>query len=242
LESVFARVDRWYEERGFRPPRTAYPHWGEVGARALPYYKARGRTFVFSSYHPGQLKWERLLPNWWPYGLNSFFYDYFPEDPEMYNIGATLPRHIMAHDVLTGVTTWAGDNPTNDMARAAQRAGAAVRMALDSGFFAEVLTHEQKFSVLSLEEIDRWLTLLPGELAHYDTQLVGHEQAADVTKARDESWIAAASARDDGPIALELAGTADVPQEVAIFENDADGVVQQWKPVPAFREDLKVSF
>jgi hypothetical protein len=240
LEQVFARVDHWYAQRGIQPPRTAYPHWGEVGVRALPFYKARGRTFVFSSYHPGQLKWERLFPNWWPYGLNSFFYDYFPEDPEMYNVGATLPRHIMAHDVLTGCTTWAGDNSTNDMVKAAQRTGMAVRMALDAGFFAEVLTHEQKFSALTLEEIDRWLSLLPNELARYDARLVGHEHAVDATKARDETWISTAAVADGKALCVSMAGAAEVPQELAIFANEGDGVVQSWHSIPPFQDVLEL--
>ena len=122
LKEIFERVDHWYDQRGLKPPRRAVFHWGEVGVRVLPHLKSRGRTFVYSTYHLGQVKWERLFPNWWPYGLNSLFYDYIPEDPEMYNIGAMLPRHLVEPDVLTGCTTWAGDNPTNDMDKAAERA------------------------------------------------------------------------------------------------------------------------
>ena len=187
------------------------------------------------------MKWERLFPNWWPYGLNSLFYDYVPEDPEMYNVGAGLPRHIMDVDVLTGCTTWAGDNPTNDMVKAAQRASMPVRLSLDSGFFAEIVTHEQKFSVLSLGEIDRWLALLSQEVTHYEVRLVGHEQAAEYTKARDESWIAAASTPDGKAIAITLCGISDVPQELAVFENDGNSVIRRWKPVPAFQREILVN-
>ena len=241
LRELFERVDQWYEERGFKPPRTAYFHWGEVGIRALPYLKARGRTFVYCVYHPGQLKWERLFPNWWPYGLNSLFYDYIPEDPEIYTVGAGLPRHIVEPDVLTGCTTWAGENPSNDMVKAAERASLPIRLALDSGFFAEVATHEQKFSVLTLEEIDRWLTLLAEKVARYRIRLVGHEQAAEYTKARDESWIAAASTPDGRAMDISLKGMASVPLELALFENEGDGVIQRWEPIPGFREKLQVT-
>ena len=241
LKERFERVDRWYEERGIQPPRTAYFHWGEVGVRALPYLKARGRTFVYSVYHPGQVKCERLSPNWWPYGLDSLFYDYMPDDPEIYNVGAGLPRH-MGPDVLTGCTTWAGDHPTNDMAKAAQRAALPIRLALDSGFFAEVSTHEQKFSVLTLEEIDRWLALLAQEVARYQVQFVGHEQAAEYTKARDESWIAAASTPDGKAVHVSLRGETRVPLKLALFENDGDGVIQRWEPISAFQGTLEVTF
>ena len=222
LKAIFERVDRWYDERGLRPPRRAAFHWGEVGVRVLPYLKARGRTFVYSTYHLGQVKWERLFPNWWPYGLNSLFYDYIPEDPEMYNIGAMLPRHLVEPDVLTGCTTWAGDNPTNDMDKAADRAAGSVRLALDSGFFSEITTHEQKFGVLSLEEIDRWLSLVSQRTDRFDIRGVSHDEAAEYTRARDESWISAASTPDGRAVSLNLDGKASVDLELAVFENDRD--------------------
>lgn len=242
LREIFERVDRWYEARGIKPPRTSYFHWGEVGVRALPFMKARGRTFVYSTYHLGQLKWERLFPNWWPYGLNSLFYDYFPEDPEMYNISASLPRHLVPPDVLTGCTTWAGDNPTNDMVKAAQRASGSVRLALDSGFLASITTHEQKFGVLTLEEIDRWLALLAQEVARYEARLVGHERAAEYTRSRDESWIVAASAPGGRAVAVSLGGGSRVALELAVFENEGDGVICRWEQIPAFQERLRVEF
>ena len=240
LKAIFDRVDRWYDERGLRPPRRAAFHWGEVGVRVLPYLKARGRTFVYSTYHLGQVKWERLFPNWWPYGLNSLFYDFIPEDPEMYNIGAMLPRHLVEPDVLTGCTTWAGDNPTNDMDRAADRAAGSVRQALDSGFFSEITTHEQKFGVLSLEEIDRWLSLVSRRTDRFDIRGVSHDEAAEYTRARDESWIAAATSPDGRAVSVNLDGKASRDLELAVFENDRDSVVQRWESVPAFGGKVRV--
>jgi hypothetical protein len=242
LETIFGRLERWYAERGLRTPRTAYFHWGEVGIRALPYLKASGRTFLYSTYNPGQLKWERLFPNWWPYGLNSLFYDYFPEDPEVYNVGAGLPRHLIAPDVLTGCTTWAGENSANDMEKAAGRSAHAVRLALDSGFFAEMGTHEQKFAVLTLDEIDRWLALLGQQITDYGPKLVGHELAATYTKARDESWLASAIVEASGKIRLSLEGAADLPQELAVFENEGQGVIRCWEAVPAFGQNQQIEF
>jgi len=241
LGAIFGQVDRWYELGGFRPPKTAYFHWGEIGLRALPYLKARGRTFVYCPYHLGQVKWDRLAPGWWPYGLNSLFYDYYPDDPEIYNLGGSLPRNIMEPDVFTGCTVWAGDNSVNDMAKAAQRAGLAIRLALDSGFFAEVTTHEQKLGVLTLEEIDRWLRLLEAEVGRYALRLVGHEQAADYTKARDESWITSANCADGHSLAVSFDGCAAVPLELAIFEYDGDAVGLRWQSIPAFSQPCSIT-
>jgi hypothetical protein len=241
LERIFTRVDRWYADRGLEPPRTPYFHWGEIGVRALSHLKRRGRTFVFSPYHLGQLKVERLFPNWWPYGLNSLFYDYVPEDPEIYNIGAGLPRHLMAHDVLTGCTTWAGENPTNDMAAAAARTAEAVRLGLDSGFFTEITTHEQKIGVLSLEQIDNWLSLLDPVMERFGVRSVGHEQAAEYTRARDQAWIASATRADTGRTEICLDGLSAVPLELAVFTDDDDGVDLRWEEIPVTQEPAQVS-
>ena len=95
--------------------------------------------------------------------------------------------------------------------------------------------------MLSLEEIDRWLTLLSQEVTHYEVRLVGHEQAAEYTKARDESWIAAATTHNMKAITITLCGTSDVPQELAVFENDGDSIIRRWESVPAFQRELLVN-
>jgi hypothetical protein len=238
LDTIFKQVDQWYAEKGLQPPSTAYCHWGEIGVNALPYFKQRGRVFLNLTYHAGQMKWERLFPNWWPYGLNSLFYDYIPEDPELYTLGAVLPRHLMSPDVLTGSTLCAGDNPSNDMAKAAERSALAVHMALDSGFFAEITTHEQKFSVLSLEEIDRWMSLLDHEISLYKPRLVGHELAATYTKTRDETWLSEVKRLKRDSCRITMTGAPAIPLELAVFENDGEGISQRWAPVPAFQGEV----
>jgi hypothetical protein len=235
LRARFERIDAWYAQREIQPPATAYFHWGEIGIRALPHLKSRGRTYLYATYDIGQLKWERLFPGWWPYGLNSLFYDYLPDDPDMYNVGAVLPRHLVEPDVLTGCTTWAGDNPTNDMDKASDRAAEAVRLALDSGFYAEITTHEQKFGVLTLEEIDRWLSLIDTKTEPYDIRKVGHEHALSYTRARDESWISTASTTAGRSLELELDGASEMALEVGRFDDEDEDVALRWETVPSFR-------
>ena len=238
LETIFTRVDQWYAEKGFQPPSTAYCHWGEVGVNALPFFKRRGRNFINMIHHTGQVKWERLFPNWWPYGLNSLFYDYIPEDPELYTVGAGLPRHLIAPDVLTGCTLWGGENPSNDMAKAAEHSALPVHLALDSGFFAEISTHEQKFSVLSLDEFDRWMSLLNQEISLYKPRLVGHELAATYTRARDETWLSEVMRMERGFCQITLDGAPALPLELEVFENDGEDISQRWVPVPVFQGDV----
>jgi hypothetical protein len=239
LDAIFTRIDQWYADMDILPPITAYCHWGEIGVNALPYFKERGRKFLNLTYSAGQVKWERLFPNWWPYGLDSLFYDYIPEDPELYTLGAVLPRHLMSPDVLTGSTLCMGENSCNDMNKAAERAALSVRRALDSGFFAEITTHEQKFSVLSLEEIDHWLTLLDQEISHYQPRLVGHELVAKYSRARDETWLSEVIITEKDRYQVAMIGDPNTALELAIFENDGDEISMHWVPVPDFKGEVK---
>jgi uncharacterized small protein (DUF1192 family) len=241
LDAIFSQVDGWYAGMDILPPTTAYCHWGEIGVNALPYFKARGRQFLNLTYHAGQVKWERLFPDWWPYGLDSLFYDYIPEDPELYTLGAVLPRHLMSPDVLTGSTLCMGENSGNDINKAAERTALAIHMALDSGFFAEITTHEQKFSVLSLQEIDHWLALLESEIRHYQARLVGHELAAKYTRARDETWLSEVFISKQGSSQVTMIGNPKTTLELAICENDGDGISIHWLPIPDFKGEVKLT-
>ena len=69
---------------------------------------------------------------------------------------------------------------------------------------------------------------------------MSHDEAAEYTRARDESWIAAASTPDGRAVTLDLDGKASVDLELALFENDGDGVAQRWESVGAFEGKVRI--
>ena len=93
---------------------------------------------------------------------------------------------------------------------------------------------------MTLEGIDRWLSLVSQRTDRYNIRGVSHDEAAEYTRARDESWIADASTPDGKAENLRLSGKASVSLELALFENDGDGVVQRWESVPAFKEEIQI--
>ncbi len=74
----------------------------------------------------------------------------------------------------------------------------------------------------------------------FDIRGVSHDEAAEYTRSRDESWIAAASTPDGRSAHLRLDGKASVDLELAVFENDGDSVVQRWESVPAFEDVIRI--
>ena len=108
-----------------------------------------------------------------------------------------------------------------------------------SGEFSPTGRHDS--SAVTLEGIDRWLSLVSQRTDRFDIRGVSHDEAAEYTRARDESWIVAASTPDGRAACLRLGGKASVSLELAVFENDGDGVVQRWESVPAFEKEIQVN-
>jgi len=243
LRKLFEREDERYRRWGFRPSKTVHAHWGEVGVRSLPFLKARGRTFLGAPYLLGQLKCGRLKKGWRPYSLNSFFYDYVPEDQDFYTIGAYMPREEINPDFLAGCTTWLNEKPFNDLEEAARRGAQQLKLGLDSLFFGELLTHEQKFTVLSLEEIDRILTLIANMTNRHDKIFKSHDHIAEYMKSRDESRIVRA---DYDPKTKEvncvLSGKATLPLQIYVFRNEGEGVEYRFEEVPVFEGTTTKTF
>ena len=60
-----------------------------------------------------------------------------------------------------------------------------------SGEFSPTGTHDS--SAVTLEGIDPWLSLVSQKTERFDIRGVSHDEAAEYTRARDESWIAASA-------------------------------------------------
>jgi hypothetical protein len=67
-----------------------------------------------------------------------------------YTFSAFDERRML--DFLTGATVWLQESPANDPSKAAEQAAYQIRHGLSNGFYAELLTHEQKLGVLKREE------------------------------------------------------------------------------------------
>ena len=238
IREKFEWEDNFYRWLGVSHCRTARGHFGEIGVRALPYLKERGRSVLCTPIHIGEHKADQFpSEGYWPYKSLQRFYDVLPDDNDLYIFGSFNTRHLV--DFLTGATISLRESPFNDIEKAADQAAEQVRRGLNDGFFAEVLTHEQKFASLSLEEWDSILSLTADKLSRHEKIFSQHDDIADYLKSKDASWLSRAG-RADGGVRYVLSGRAERPLRLSLFADIEGGVERRYIDVPAFEGQMEV--
>jgi hypothetical protein len=131
------------------------------------------------------------------------------------------------------------ESPQTDVEKAAQQAAAQLRHGLGNGFYGELLTHEQKFSVLNLAQWERILARAM-ELTSRDEKIFcHHEQIGEYLRAREGVRIAAASSFT-GSGRVTLVGAASQALRLSVFEDVGEGVERRYLEVPAFAGQVTV--
>jgi hypothetical protein len=229
----FAREDARYARWGIEPCRTFRGHFGEIGVRALPHLKARGRTYLCTPIHVGEHKADQFSQDgYWPFDSVRCFYDRLPDDHGFLIFGSFNERHLV--DFLTGTTLWLHESPKNDLKRAAERGAEQIRNGLSNGFFGEILTHEQKFDALTVEEWDQILTRIDEKVARFEKISASHDQIGDYITDKSRCWISHAEMGDDGRATCRVSGHAARTLQLSVFE-ELDGVIERrLLAVPAF--------
>jgi hypothetical protein len=235
IEQQFARQDEFYRQLGIRPCRTVRPHWGELGVQALPYLKERGRTFICLPMHVGERKEDQFLTEagegYWPYDTTQCFYDYLPDDNDFYIFSSFSGRSQM--DFLTSATVLTQESPFNDTEKAAEQAVRQIRFGLNNGFYAELLTHEQKLGVLRLEEWEQILARAAEKTARDEKIISTHDDIGAYLKSKDQSWLARADCENNA-VRYTLAGRAECPLRLSLFVDVDGGLERRYVEVPAF--------
>jgi hypothetical protein len=241
VQRLFQMEDDFYRWLGVSPCRTVRSHWGEHGLRSLPYLKERQRTLICVPIHIGEHKADQFRTDagegYWPYDTVKCFYDYLPDDNDFYIFGVFNQRELA--DFLTGATMSLRESPFNDLEMAADHAAGQLRRGLGSGFYGEVLTHEQKLAVLTLEEWDRILARTAEKTSRFEKIRSTHDDIAEYIKSKDESWISLADGVGAGT-RCELSGRATCPLRLSRFVNTEDGVDRDFLDVPAFDDHVQV--
>ena len=235
LQERFARDDVFYQRLGVPCAKTMRDHWGELGVRSLPYLKARGRVYINTPILIGQHKADQIGPpygsGYWPYNSTLCFYDALPDDNDFRVFGAFYERQQT--DFLTGATQLLQESPVNDVAKAAEQAAFRIRHGLGNTFYADVLTHEHKFSVLKLEEWDRILGRADQLTGRFEKIYASHDTIARYLTDKDQTWIARAERSGAGG-RCELRGHAVAPLRLSVFMDVDEGVERRYVEAPAF--------
>lgn len=241
MAASFARQDEFFRWLGVSPCRTVRSHWGEHGVRALPFHKERGQTFICVPIHIGEHKADQFRTDpgegYWPYDTVNCFYDYLPDDPDFYIFGSFAVRHLA--DFLTGATILLQESPFNNLEKAADQGALHLTRGLNNGFYSELVTHEHKFSVLSLEEWDRILAGTLSRLDRHEKIFAGHDEIACSLRAKDACWIEQVDCVD-GKIQGVINGNADVDLQLSLFTGADDGVERTYLRAPSFSGSTRV--
>jgi hypothetical protein len=181
---------------------------------------------------------------YWPYNSLQCFYEPLPDDHAFYTFGAFGVRHLI--DFLTGTTTWLREAPVNDIEKAADRAVEQIRLGLDNGFHAELLTHEQKLGVVALDEWERILARAREKLRRYETIASNHDAIGAYLRSRDESRLAAvqgagsAAAPPAGGTHVVMVGRATCPLRLSVYTDADNGIARHYQEVPAFADRIEM--
>ncbi|NQT58889.1 MAG: hypothetical protein HQ557_07905 [Bacteroidetes bacterium] len=182
LQIRFASWDRYEKQWGIQHSPWAHPHFGEVGSNAIPFYLERGIEFL-TYILPLDAAWFEVpsvkepLSMQPPFGHAGYYISELPNYPEMMVFNCVLDHknrtsadYVVRTDYLWDHTTFWNEAEKPMIQESAQTLADQIRRGIDSGFYGEGATHEQRVACLrkgELEEVfqetDRLLSRYPME-------------------------------------------------------------------------------
>ncbi len=248
----FRELDEKFRTWGLKLSRFSNPHFGEVGFNALPYQRERGVEFS-GALLPFGVAWFAADPadkelHLAPYGRSGFVFDYMPGHPEFFGVNALImPRQMtgvpmVASEFLWNYTIFWDERPQgNDLEGAANQALAQMRLGLDSLFFGELYTHEQRIAVLSMRELDEILTLIDRGLAKHCYVHRPYEYIAEYARSKVESRLTAVAVDAGGTVTADLAGRTTLTTNLYLFTEQEGEIHQRFVDVPPFSGSVRVT-
>lgn len=221
LRARFEKEDALMKAHGIELPPVAHAHWNAMGSNILPFLKARGRLYIENPARLGEMKIERTFLAVHPYGSPRLGYDFMEEDPDMFRYFCHFhPADTRTPDFLEGdVLTWLGQAARNDVDKAVDRGTSQVRQGLNSMFFGQLVTHEQKLSVMRLDEVDTMLKGIDARLNRPDILFRPLDEIAAYLREHRQSTISSIRV-EDGRLEYSVSGPGKVSQIVRRYDGD----------------------
>ncbi len=179
LRDRFARWDYYEKQWGITHSPWAHPHFGEIGANALPFYRERGIEYL-TYLLPFDAAWFDVpgryapLPPMAPFGHPGYYFIELQESPGMIGCNCVLDRkcrdttdYVVQTDFLWGHTPFWEESGSVNIGMASKTLAAQVRRGIDSGFYGEGATHEQRIACLRDGELREILEETKNLLSSY---------------------------------------------------------------------------
>jgi len=160
LAMRFAQWDRYEKLWDVRHGVWAHPHFGEIGSNAIPYFLERGIGYL-TYLLPFDAAWFDVpskidpIPPQPPFGHPGYYMVPHPDYPSLQLCNCVLDRksrtssdYVVQTDYLWSHTPFWSEAPHPMLKESAQTLAAQIRRGIDSGFYGEGATHEQRIACL----------------------------------------------------------------------------------------------
>jgi hypothetical protein len=239
LDARFARWDYYQKKWDIVTSPWIHPHFGEIGLAAVPYFRARGAQFI-SHILPFDASWFEVptvkphLPPQPPYGHNGYYISLPPECPDLLSVNCVLENKTREStefeakaDYLWNNTVFWDEAPDTRLGEIAQTISEQVRRGIDSGFWGQTLTHEQRIACLKMGEWEEIWQEADRLLERYHLEFRRPQDVlAYVKKWRKCSLAAVEVNGADRSVRYELDSDEAVGTRLQLHRNAADGGVE----------------
>ena len=219
LTGKLRREENIFSRQKLKPGKIAHVHCNELGINALPKLKQRNQTLLeFPPFSPGTTNPGRTPVAVPPYSSRSMGYDRLPEDRDFFRYYSRFQTaDMVSADFLEGnVLTWLGQQPANNIPRGIENGTGQLNLGLNSIYFGQLITHEQKFSVMTLEEIDSLFRGIVNCLKYDNIRFGSIETIAEYLKYHYGSHLTSVNVNDQD-YDFEVA-SCDVKPEDAVVQ------------------------
>ncbi|MDC0033257.1 hypothetical protein OAJ57_01680 [Alphaproteobacteria bacterium] len=224
------------------PSKILSDHEHEYSSNVLPYLKQLGIEYKMNVMLPDE-KWAGIHTDWKPapYGSMSYALDYTPGPYPLFVVFNHYPafdharsylsptRFLLnraggygAHmwDFLNGLTT--RDLPKNDVKTMADRLVDHTRLGLNSLFFGGSISHSHFSCALSKADWKAVLDRYEKCTERLEKINVGYDDVAIYARSKFHTRVTVSTRLADGAMTVRLAGKADVPLKLSVFDEKGD--------------------
>ena len=232
--------------RRIAPSKILSDHEHEYSSNVLPYLKQLGIEYKMNVMLPDET-WAGVHADWKPapYGSMSYALDYTPGPYPLFVVfnhypafdharSYLSPRRFLlnraggygAHmwDFLNGLTT--RDRARNDVQAMADRLVEHTRLGTNSLFFGGSISHSHFSSALGKADWKAVLDRYERRTKRIEKINVGYDDIAVYARSKFHSRVAAANRSADGTMAVRLAGRAEEPLRLSVFD-ERDGAPER---------------
>ena len=243
------------------PSKILSDHEHEYSSNVLPYLKQLGIEYKMNVMVPDE-SWGGVHTDWKPapYGSMSYALDYTPGPFPLFVVFNHYPAfdHARSYlspkrfllnraggygthmwDFLNGLTT--RDRPKNDVKTMADRLVAHTRLGINSLFFGGSISHSHFTKALNLAEWKAILDRYERRTKRIEKVNVGYDDIAVYARSKFHTRIAAANRTEDGGMAVRLAGKADVPMKLSVFDERDGGPDRRYVPIDPFNGRFNIA-